>query len=266
MASVDDTAMPLSSHLEELRWRIVRSVAAIALAFVFTYALAESIFDILTRPLFAHIGEHVELIGTGVTDAFFTKLKVAFFAAIFLASPAIFYQIWGFIAPGLYENEKSYARPFVAAATFFFLLGATFCYFAVFPVAFHFFVSEFMSIGVSPALRITEYLSFSSRMLLAFGAVFELPVFTFFLARIGLVNHTMMIEWARYAAVGAFIIAAIMTPADAASQFLMAGPLMILYGLSIGVAYVVGQASSDAGQNQDQDDEDEDETAGDDGE
>ena len=241
MAPVEESAMPLSSHLEELRWRIVWAVCAVALAFVFTYALAESLFDFLTRPLIANIGDQVQLIGTGVTEAFFTKLKVSFIGAVFLASPAIFYQIWSFVAPGLYESEKNYARPFVAAATFFFLLGAAFCYFVVFPVAFHFFVSEFESIGVSPALRITEYLSFSSRMLLAFGAIFELPVFTFFLARVGLVNHTMMIEWARYAAVGSFVIAAIMTPADAASQFLMAGPLLILYGLSIGVAYFVAK-------------------------
>ncbi len=245
----DTTTMPLTSHLEELRWRIVRAVIAIAIAFALTYGFANHVFAFLTQPLLATLGDEVDLIGTGVTEAFFTKLKVSLIAALFLASPVIFFQIWGFVAPGLYDNEKRYARPFVFFATLFFILGASFCYYAVFPIAFAFFVDEFLSIGVEPTLRITEYLSFSSRMLLAFGVVFELPVFTFFLARVGLVDHKMMIAWSRYAVVGSFILAAILTPADAASQFLMACPLMVLYGISIGVAYFI------AGRNKEKVDE-----------
>ncbi len=235
------TTMPLTEHLEELRWRIVKSVGATAVAFAITYGFATRIFDFLTAPLISKLADSVDLIGTGVTEAFFTKLKVSLIAAFFLASPVIFHQVWGFIAPGLYENEKQHARPFVFFATLFFLLGAAFCYYMVFPLAFVFFVKEFESIGVAPALRITEYLSFASRMLLAFGVIFELPVFTYFLARIGLVNHKSMIAWVRYAVVLSFVVAALLTPADAASQFMMAGPLIVLYCLSIGVAYLVGR-------------------------
>jgi sec-independent protein translocase protein TatC len=237
MPTPQESTMPLTAHLEELRWRIVKAAGATAVAFAITYGFANSIFHFLTAPLVDTLGDQVGLIGTGVTEAFFTKLKVALIAALFLASPAIFFQVWGFIAPGLYDHEKNYARPFVFFATFFFLLGAAFCFYAVFPVAFTFFVEEFVSIGVSPTLRITEYLAFSSRMLLAFGVIFEMPVFTFFLARIGLVDHRMMIRSARYAVVIIFIIAAILTPADAASQVMMAVPMLFLYGMSIGIAY-----------------------------
>ncbi len=246
MPAPEETTMPLTAHLEELRWRIVYAVGSTALAFCITYGFANALFDFLTAPLIETLGDRVDLIGTGVTEAFFTKLKVSLIAAVFLASPAIFYQAWQFIAPGLYESEKGYARPFVFFATVFFLAGASFCFYVVFPVAFTFFVDEFQSIGVSPTLRITEYLSFSSRMLLAFGVIFELPVFTFFLARIGIVTHTLMIEWARYAVVVVFVIAAILTPADAASQFLMAVPMMFLYGVSIGVAYFVNAKPPEA--------------------
>lgn len=260
MPTPEETTMPLTSHLEELRWRIVWAVVSITVAFCITYGFANALFDFLTAPLIETLGDQVGLIGTGVTEAFFTKLKVSLIAAVFLASPAIFFQAWQFIAPGLYESEKGYARPFVFSATAFFLAGAAFCYYVVFPVAFTFFVEEFQSIGVSPTLRITEYLSFSSRMLLAFGVIFELPVFTYFLARIGLVTHTLMIEWSRYAVVVVFIIAAMLTPADAASQFLMAVPMMLLYIMSIGVAYMVGKKhdshdSQDSQDPQDLDDE-----------
>ncbi len=236
-----DVKMPLTAHLEELRWRLIRALIAIAVAFAAAYGFADSLFAFLTRPLMLHLSEGVELIGTGVTEAFFTKLKVSFIAALFLASPVVFYQIWQFVAPGLYDREKQYVRPFVFFATIFFLLGAAFCYLLVFPVAFAFFITEFQTIGVNPALRISEYLSFSSRMLLAFGATFELPVVTFFLARLGAVNYRTMLGWGRHAVVVIFIVAAILTPADVASQLLMAVPLLLLYGISIGVAYFFGK-------------------------
>jgi sec-independent protein translocase protein TatC len=235
--SIDDK-MPLTDHLEELRWRILRSLIAIAIFFVLAYNFADFLFDFLTRPLMAGNPEPVELIGTGVTEAFFTKLKVSLIASVFVASPVIFYQAWQFVAPGLYEHERQYARPFVLSATFFFILGASFCYVVVFPIGYAFFIGEYAKIGVAPAIRISEYLSFSSRMLLAFGVTFELPVVTFFLARIGLVTHRTMIGYARYAVLGIFILAAVLTPGpDVASQFLMAGPLLLLYALSVGVAY-----------------------------
>ena len=238
-----DVKMPLTAHLEELRWRLIKSLLAITLAFVATYNFSDQLFAFLTRPLTSLNQGPVELIGTGVTEAFFTKLKVSFIAAIFLASPMLFHQAWLFVAPGLYDQEKRYARPFVVFATIFFVAGAAFCYVVVFPVGYRFFIDEYQSIGVSPAIRISEYLTFTARMLLAFGLTFELPVVTFFLARLGLVTHQTMLAYARYAVLVIFIVAAVLTPGpDIASQLLMAGPLLVLYAASIGVAYVFGTA------------------------
>lgn len=237
-----DVKMPLTAHLEELRWRLIRALIAVAVGFAAAYGFAEQLFVFLTHPLLAYEAGPVELIGTGVTEAFFTKLKVALIAGIFLASPVIFYQLWQFVVPGLYESEKKFARPFVFCATLFFVSGAAFCYQVVFPVGYAFFVEQYATIGVQPAIRISEYLSFSARMLLAFGVTFELPVVTFFLSRVGLVTHRTMLAYFRYAILLIFILAAVLTPGpDIASQLLMAGPLLLLYILSIGVAYVWGK-------------------------
>jgi sec-independent protein translocase protein TatC len=241
-----DVRMPLTAHLEELRWRIVRALGAIAVAFAGCYAFAERTFAFLIRPL-AQLRPDAELlIGTGVTEAFFTKLKVSFIAALFLASPVIFYQAWRFVAPGLYDTEKRLAVPFAAAASVFFVLGAGFCYVLVFPVGFEFFLQQYASIRVAPQLRISEYLSFAARMLLAFGLTFELPVVTFFLARIGVVTHRSLLGMARYAVVVIFVVAAVLTPGpDVASQLLMAAPLLLLYAVSIGVAWMVAPPAPD---------------------
>jgi sec-independent protein translocase protein TatC len=251
-----DVKMPLTAHLEELRWRLIKAMLAIAVGFTATYNLADWLFAFLTRPLLALNLGPVELIGTGVTEAFFTKLKVSFIAAVFLASPVLFYQAWKFVAPGLYDQEKRYARPFVFFATIFFILGAGFCYVAVFPLGYRFFIEEYQTIGVSPSIRISEYLTFTARMLIAFGLTFELPVVTFFLARMGVVTHRTMLSYTRYAVLAIFIIAAVLTPGpDIASQLLMAGPLLVLYAASIGVAYlfatVPAAAEQAAGANDD---------------
>lgn len=242
-----DVQMPLTAHLEELRWRLLRVLIAVGIAFVGCYNYSEVLFHLLTQPLLSipladGSGDNVHLIGTGIVEAFFTKLKVSLIAGFFLASPIVFHQLWMFIAPGLYEHEKRYAIPFVLAATVFFLAGASFCYTLVLPVGYKFFVEQYGTIGVSPEIRISEYLTFTSRMLLAFGLTFELPVITFFLARIGVVTHQMMIGSFRYAVLVIFIVAAVLTPTpDAASQMLMAGPLLLLYIFSIGIAYVFGK-------------------------
>jgi sec-independent protein translocase protein TatC len=240
---MEDVKLPLTAHLEELRSRLIRSLAALGVAFVICYQFVEPLMDWLIAPVKQlDAGNKVQIIGTGLAEAFFTKLKVAFFAGIFLASPVILYQLWQFVAPGLYDNEKRYVKPFVFFGTFFFVSGAYFCYRFVFPTAFGFFIAEYVSVSIEPFLKISEYLSFASRMLLAFGAVFELPVFTFFLARIGMVNHKMMLGTWRYAVVVIFIVAAVLTPGpDVASQMLMAAPLLVLYVASIGVAYAFGK-------------------------
>lgn len=239
---MNEVTMPLTAHLEELRWRVVRALIAVMIAFVGCYFFSERVFELLTEPLLGLGDQHVQLIGTGVTEAFFTRLKVSFIAAIFVASPVIFFQAWGFIEPGLIDTERRLAIPFVIAATFFFVSGAAFCYVFVFPVGYAFFLEEYANIGVAPQIRISEYLSFASRMLLAFGITFELPVVTFFLARVGMVDHTMLIGWFRYAIVVVFVVAAVLTPGpDIASQMLMAAPLLVLYVVSIGVAFVFGR-------------------------
>ncbi|MFN8627762.1 MAG: twin-arginine translocase subunit TatC [Candidatus Binatia bacterium] len=239
-----DVKMPLTAHLQELRWRLIKSLIAIAVGFAVCYNFAELLFDLLTRPLLTlnaagAKADAVHLIGTGLVEAFFTKLKVSVIAAIFLASPVILYQLWQFVAPGLYEKEKRYVIPFVFFGTFFFLTGAGFCYEAVLPVGYQFFIQQYATIQVDPQIRISEYLTFTARMLLAFGVTFELPVIVFFLARFGVVTHRMMLQYTRYAILVIFVVAAMLTPGpDVASQLLMAAPLLILYGVSIGVAYV----------------------------
>jgi len=239
-----DVRMPLTAHLEELRTRIIRMLIAAGIGLVACYGLAEPIVALLLAPLTHIEGAHV--IGTGVTDAFFTKLKVAFVAGLFVAGPVIFYQAWAFVAPGLYETEKRLALPFSIAASVFFVAGAVFCYVVVFPIAFQFFLAEFGTIGIAPEIRVSEYLTFTSRMLLAFGVTFELPVATFFLARIGVLTHRSMIAGARYAVVAIFVVAAVLTPGpDVASQLLMAGPLLLLYAVSIGVAWLVARPAAD---------------------
>jgi sec-independent protein translocase protein TatC len=242
MGPESDARMPLTAHLEELRWRIVRALVAVAIAFGVCYWFADALFAFLIRPLAALRPDQALVIGTGVTEAFFTKLKVSFIAAVFLASPVMFFQAWRFVAPGLYDSEKRLALPFAIAASFFFVLGAAFCYSLVFPVGFEFFLAEYASISVAPQIRISEYLTFASRMLLAFGVTFELPVVTFFLARIGVVTHRTLLGMGRYAIVVIFIVAAVLTPGpDVASQLLMAAPLLVLYALSIGVAWFVAR-------------------------
>jgi sec-independent protein translocase protein TatC len=238
----DDRTMPLLGHLAELRLRLIKALVAIALAFIPAYAFADYLFTFLTQPLQQITPSPPALIGTGLAEAFFTKLKVSFIAALFLASPAVFYQIWQFIAPGLYEHERRYVVPFVLFASFFFVFGAGFCHVVVLPVAYAFFIEQYKGIDVQPTLRISEYLTFTARMLLAFGVTFELPVLAFFFARVGLINHKMLIGSLRYAIVIIFIVAAVLTPGpDVASQLFLATPLLLLYGLSIGVAYMFGK-------------------------
>jgi len=242
MAVDFDARMPLTAHLEELRWRLVRALAALGVAFGVCYAYAEDLFRFLLRPLASLKPDQMLVIGTGVTEAFFTKLKVSLIAALFVASPVIFFQAWRFVAPGLYDSERRLAVPFAVAASVFFVMGAGFCYLLVFPVGFRFFLEQYESIEVAAQIRISEYLSFASRMLLAFGLTFEMPVATFFLARLGVVTHRTLIGWSRYAILAIFVVAAVLTPGpDVASQLLMAGPLLLLYIVSIGVAYVVAR-------------------------
>ncbi|MGO9453857.1 MAG: twin-arginine translocase subunit TatC [Candidatus Binataceae bacterium] len=230
--------MSLIEHLQELRVRLLRAAIALAVGFIIAYAIDDQIFTALTWPIREVSHGKILLIGTGVGEAFFTKIKVALIAGLFIASPAVFYEIWKFIAPGLLQSERRMARPFVISATFFFIAGGYFCWAVVFKIGYAFFLSQYASIDITPTIRISEYLAFSTRLLLAFGITFEMPIFAFFLTQLGIIDYKMMIHYLRYAILAIFIVAAALTPPDMISQFLLAIPLLILYGLSIGVAYV----------------------------
>jgi sec-independent protein translocase protein TatC len=231
--------MTFTEHLEEFRRCLLKSLVAIALSSGVCYFFSESIFRFIVAPLQHSLPSGQNLIGTGVTEAFFTEIKVALAAGVFFSCPAIFYQIWRFLSPGLSGKEKRPVLPFVLSATVFFLGGALFCYFIVLPIAFVYFIEQYGTIGVTPAIRIGEYFTFFFRMVLAFGVTFELPVFTFFLVRLGIWNYRLMLSSFRYALVAIFIIAAILTPTpDIINQSLLAGPMLLLYVVSIGVAYL----------------------------
>lgn len=231
--------MTFTEHLEELRRCLLKSLAAIILTSGVCYFFSDSIFRFIVAPLQQSLPPGQNLIGTGVTEAFFTEIKVALAAGVFFSSPAIFYQIWRFLSPGLSGSERRLVLPFVLCATAFFVGGALFCYFIVLPVAFVYFIEQYGTIGVTPAIRIGEYFTFFFRMVLAFGVTFELPVFTFFLVRLGLWNYRLMLSTFRYALVAIFIVAAILTPTpDIINQSLLAGPMLLLYVVSIGVAYL----------------------------
>lgn len=244
-----DVELPLTGHLAELRRRLARALLAVGVAFAVAYPNSQYLFGVLEAPLRKSAEASnlkFQIIGTGIAEAFFTRLGVCLVAALFLALPVILYQLWRFVAPGLESREIQYAKWFVLFGTLFFLAGASFCYTMVFPVGFPFFLQEYADIGVDPVLRISEYLSFTSRMMLAFGVTFELPVVIFFLARAGIVTHRQLFEYSRYAVLVIFIVAAVLTPTpDAASQLMMAVPLMLLYVISIGVAYFFGQARAE---------------------
>lgn len=231
--------MTLTEHLEELRWCILKSVLAVVLASCACFYFADAIFDFVVAPLRQNLQPGQNLIGTGVTEAFFVEIKVALAAGVLFASPVIFYQIWRFIAPGLSRQERRWVLPFVFSATFFFVAGAFFCYRFVLPVAFKYFIEQYESMGVSPAIRIGEYFSFFFRMVLAFSGTFELPVFTYFLVRVGIWDYRFMLRSFRYALVAIFVVAAMLTPTpDVINQSLLAVPMIVLYILSIGIAYI----------------------------
>lgn len=233
----DESRMSIMAHLKELRVRLIRSLVALTVGFIIAYLVVDYLFEALTWPIREVSNNKVLLIGTGVGEAFFTKIKVAMVASLFIASPAVLYEIWKFIAPGLHQSERRMVAPFVAFGSIFFLLGGYFCWAVVFKVGYAFFLSQYASIGVTPTIRISEYLAFSAKLLLAFAITFEMPIFAFFLTRIGLIDHRMMVKQFRYAVLVIFIVAAALTPPDMISQFLLSVPLLLLYGLSVGVAY-----------------------------
>lgn len=236
MTVAADEKLPLTAHLEELRKRLVHVLIALAVGFALCYSFKEWLFSFITRPLVEVLPKNSFMIFTSLPEAFFTYMKVAFFASLILTSPYILYEIWKFISPGLYPKEKKYVFPFVFFSTLLFAGGVLFGYFIALPPAFKFFVS-FSSDILKPMVSMREYLTLALKFLLAFGLCFEMPVFVFFLAKVGVVNARMLSKKRRYAILVIFIVAALLTPSpDAVSQILMALPLMVLYEISILVA------------------------------
>jgi sec-independent protein translocase protein TatC len=246
---MDDRAedkLPLTAHLEELKKRLVRSLIAIGIGFVVCYYFKDPLFKIITKPLLEVMPKGSYMIFTSLPEAFFTYIKVAFFASLFLTAPFTLYQIWKFISPGLYPREKKYVVPFVLTSSLLFIGGILFAYFLALPPAFGFFV-EFSTDTLRPMFTMREYLSFALKLLLAFGVSFQLPVFIFFMTKLGIVNSRILAKQRRYAILIIFIAAAILTPSpDAFTQIIMAIPLMILYEISVFIAKFVEKKKKEA--------------------
>ncbi len=228
--------------------RLTRCCIAVGLGFILCWAFVDPIFNLLLDPLLAILPKGTHAQYTTLPEAFFTRMYIAFVAGIFVASPLIFYQIWAFIAPGLYDEEKRFIVPIALLSAIFFMAGAAFCYFIVFPFAFSFFVS-FSTPEIMVTPKVSDYLSFVLKLLFAFGLIFEMPIFAFFLARMGILTAAMMRSARRYAVVVIFILAAVLTPPDVFSQLLMACPMLLLYELSIGVAALFGRKPKAASTN-----------------
>lgn len=237
---LEDEKIPFTDHLEELRKRLITCFIAVGVGFVLSYGFKDKLFEILTRPLVSVMKTGDTIIFTGLPEAFFTYLKVAFLAGIGLATPVILYQFWMFVAPGLYEKERKLLIPVVFLSSFFFIGGALFGYFVVFPFGFDFFMS-FATETIRPMPSMKEYLSFSSKLLIAFGLVFEMPLVITFMARLGLVSVKALNKNRKYAILGFFVTGAVLTPPDVVSQVLMAVPLMGLYEISILGARIFGK-------------------------
>ena len=235
--------LPFTGHLEELRKRLIVCFVSVGIGFAISYGFKEQLFQILTRPLIAVMAADDKLIFTGLPEAFFTYLKVAFLSGIMLSTPIILYEFWMFVAPGLYRKEKRFLLPIVSLSTLFFLGGSLFGYFVVFPFGFKFFLG-FASETIQPLPSMKEYLSFSAKLLLAFGLVFELPLVITFLSKMGLVTVDFLKKNRKYALLLFFAGAAILTPPDVVTQIMMALPLMILYEISIIGARIFGKKKS----------------------
>ena len=246
----DQDKIPFTAHLEELRKRLIVCFTAVGIGFVLSYGFKEKLFQILTRPLISVMQTGDKLIFTGLPEAFFTYLKVALLSGMILATPVIFYQFWMFVAPGLYEKEKQHMIPIVFLSTFFFVGGSFFGYFIVFPYGFKFFLG-FASEIIQPLPSMREYLSFASKLLLAFGLVFELPLIITFLARLGMVSVSFLKKNRKYALLLFFAGAAILTPPDVVTQVMMALPLIVLYEISIIGARIFGKKKSEEDDNND---------------
>ena len=234
----------LKPHIADLRKRLTISTITVVVMFFACFTFYEPILEWMMAPVKHALPAGTSMIAVEIQETFFTAMKVAFFGGFIISLPVIFWQLWLFLAPGLYDHEKKLVVPFVFFATLMFLLGAAFAYYIVVPIGFDFLIAFGNSV-VSVLPSIGKYVGFFTKLLIGFGIAFELPVITFFLAKIGLVNDQMLKDFFRYAVVLIFIISAILTPPDVISQVLMAAPLLILYGVSIYIAKVFNPAQKE---------------------
>jgi sec-independent protein translocase protein TatC len=243
-AELESGRMPFLSHLTELRDRVRNAAIAFAIAFLLCWGFADRIFAWLREPLFDIWAQHPDwgkpkLIYTGLTQPFWVNMSVALWAGIFVASPVVFYQLWKFIAPGLYKRERTVGVTFAALSGVFFVSGALFCYYLALPALIRYMMS-YNSEYLQSMLNIQDYLDITRDTMLAFGAIFEMPLLIYFLAMVGMVTHRTLWKFSRWFVVLAFIIGAILTPGpDVVSQFLMATPMIVLYNVSILFAWRV---------------------------
>ncbi|MEZ4601253.1 MAG: twin-arginine translocase subunit TatC [Syntrophotaleaceae bacterium] len=239
--------LPVTSHLEELRRRLIICVCAWLVAFLACYGFAEQLFQFVAQPVRAVLPEGSSLVFINATEPFFTYLKIAAFAGLLLSLPVILWQAWAFVAPGLYGHEKRLALPFVLSSCACFATGTWFGFLYVFPLIFRFLIGFGTGTGdIDAMLSMAEYLSLSSKLLLAFGAIFELPIVIFFLARLGIVDHHWLAKNRKYAILVAFVVGAILTPPDVISQLALAIPFIVLYEVGIIVARLFGAPPVDA--------------------
>jgi sec-independent protein translocase protein TatC len=232
--------VPITEHLVDLRRRLVRSAFAVLIGFGLCYSFSESLVRFLTQPMVNALGTNGKFVYLGPAEAFMVHMKVSLVAGLFLVMPYIFYQFWLFLAPGLFKHERKLIWPTVLAATLLFLTGSSFAYFVVFPFGFKFFASYTTSYLIFQP-HLDAYVSFAWKLLFVFGLIFELPLVSFMLSKIGLVNYKMLKRSRRYAIVGIFIVAAVFTPPDVMSQMLMAVPMLFLFEISIWVSYFFGK-------------------------
>lgn len=236
-----EARMSFLDHLDELRSRLVVSAAAIGVGFVVALAFIRYVFDFVMRPLQQALPPGGRLIYTEPAEAFMLYLKIAALVGAIFAAPIVLWQLWLFVAPGLYANEKRYVLPFVLFSTVFFLLGAAFSHYVLFPLAWRFFAG-FSSDYVEFLPRIAPVFSLYAKLMLGMGLVFQMPTLVLFLARVGVVTAGMLLRQFKYAVLAIFVIAAVVTPSpDVLSQLLVAGPMLLLYGLSILIAWAFGR-------------------------
>ena len=234
--------MSFLEHLDELRKRIINAIAALFGGFLIAFAFIGYLFDFVMRPLQEALPEGDTLIYTNPTEAFILNIKIAAIAGLVIASPIVMFQVWRFIAPGLYVNEKKWAIPFVAISTVCFVAGTAFSHYIVFPFAWGFFAGFGFANDILTFMpRIEPAFSMYIRLLLAFGIVFEMPTMVLFLARMGLLTARFMVKNFKFFMLIAVVLSAVITPPDVISQLAMTGPLIVLYGISIGLAWAFGK-------------------------